>query len=641
MLFYILLSAGAVCLCFSMVVVIRLQGLSVTAGSEDIRRFFTGLKIPDGGVHIIGGELEEAFILFASDEDARRAMNRSGGCIKDSPVTLLLSSNTEMQNVLERSTKYAELEQKRRLEESARSARRPVEPEVGRRYGNRSGNTPPPLIQRPSNTDDVYVFLRGMPFSITEMEVRKFFSGLLIDEIVLLKNAHGAKNGNGYVKFASSEAVHEALKRDRQYIGSRYVEVSPATADDWCRATGKKLVTVNPERNLERDRSPLRNEWNLQHYLREQPPLAQRSIAPEDEYCVLLENLSYAAEKEDIRNLFCNAKLENDQILHLVDGDGRRTRSTFVLFKSLRDYCEALSHKERLFLNRLVYTRPISRDKMIALLESQGRNERPGNGERLQGRSSSYSSDSYDSEKVVLFVRNLPFDVRKVEIMDFFHGFDISEDKVIVLRDHEGAGMGEALIVFRSEAEAMSALSLNGRRFLGSEVMLKCISHSQMRQLDADPPVVQELQSREEQHSGRRSESYSDHREYPDLSIPRDGNTPIAQVNRGWDYEPSAVGPRAPQDRGNDIRGDYRPPTQSPASVQLINLPFQIRPQEIYDFCYGYHVIPGSVSLQYDNSGKPTGSATAVFESLREAMTAIQELNARPIGPRRIQLLLM
>lgn len=75
-----------------MAVVIRLQGLRVTAGSEDIRRFFTGLKIPDGGVHIIGGERDEAFIIFASDEDARRAMIHSGGVIRGSPVTFLLSS---------------------------------------------------------------------------------------------------------------------------------------------------------------------------------------------------------------------------------------------------------------------------------------------------------------------------------------------------------------------------------------------------------------------------------------------------------------------------------------------------------------------------------------------------------------------
>lgn len=632
-------------LCFSMAVVIRLQGLKITAGSEDIRKFFTGLKIPDGGVNIIGGEREEAFIIFASDEDARRAMTRSGGCIHGTPTTLLLSSKTEMQNVLERSTKHVELDQRRRLEENARRVRRSFDPEVGRRSGNRLGNTPPLHHQRASNADELLVFLRGMPFSVTEAEVEEFFSGLHINEIVLLKNGRGANNGNGFVKFATREDAYEALKRDRNYIGARYVEVSTTTAQDWCRAIGRMSMHVNTENNFERERSPLRNQINPQHFARSQSPSTQRDVAPDDEYCVLLENLSFAADKGQIRNLFCNANLEDDQILHLLDSDRRRTRSTFVLFKSLRDYCEALSHEKRLFLNRWVHTRPISREKMIALLESQSTNNRSGGTDRFQDKTQSYPGDNYDSEKVCLFVQNLPFDVRKVEIMDFFVGFTIMEDKVLVLRDHKGAGVGKALIEFQSEAEAMRAVSLDGQRFLGSEVILKCISRSQMQQLGSELPMGQEPLRKEERYSGRGNEASfrSGPTNYSDFRSRHDGNMPVtntrAQMNNGWDYESSAGGPNAPQDRGNG----FGPPGQrseGPTCIQLINLPFQIRNEEIYDFCYGYNIIPGSISLQYDQTGKPKGSATAVFESRQEALTAIKELSGRPIGPRKIQLLL-
>ncbi|XP_070691459.1 RNA binding motif protein 12Bb [Pempheris klunzingeri] len=642
-----------------MAVVIRLQGLRVTAGSEDIRKFFTGLKIPDGGVHIIGGEREEAFIVFASDEDARRAMTRSGGYIKGSPVTLLLSSKTEMQNMLERSTKNVELDHKRRFEESARHARRSVDPEVGRRSGSRSGCTPPPLHQRASdkNDDFLYVFLKGMPFSVTEAEVRDFFGGLLVDEIILLKNGHGAKNGKGFVKFATREDAYEGLKRDRRYIGSRYVEVLTTTAYDWHRMTEQVSMTVNTEDNIKRDRSPIRNQRNPQHHERSQSPLAHRSIAPtNEEYCVLVENLSYTVEKEDIKKLFHNAKLADDQILHLIGNDGRRTRSTFVLFRNLRDYCDALTPEKRTFLNRWVYTRPISREKMITLLESQTMDVGPpGNSEMFQQRPPSYPSDAHNSEKMCLFVHNLPFDVRKVEIMDFFLGFNVAEDKVFVLRDHKGAGVGKALVLFRSEAEAMSALSLNGQGFLGSEVTLKCISLSQMRQLGVEPPMVQEPFAQEplpgqEQYSARNSKaSYRPGgNEYPHFKVPHDGNMPVtnaqAHFHGSSDYEPFTVGPYSPQDRGNCGRSNFDTPMQNfdgPTCVKLVNLPFQIRNEEIYDFCYGYRIIPGSVSVEYDQSGKSKGSATAVFESQREALTAVEELSGRPIGPRKIQLLLV
>ncbi|GAB6020778.1 hypothetical protein CHUAL_003437 [Chamberlinius hualienensis] len=84
-----------------MSVIIRLQGLPWSANALDIRRFFQGLNIPEGGVHIVGGELGDAFIAFSSDEDARQAMLLDSGKIKDIRLKLMLSSRAEMQKVIE------------------------------------------------------------------------------------------------------------------------------------------------------------------------------------------------------------------------------------------------------------------------------------------------------------------------------------------------------------------------------------------------------------------------------------------------------------------------------------------------------------------------------------------------------------
>lgn len=47
-----------------MSVIIRLQNLPWSANASDVRAFFRGLGIPDGGVHIVGGENGDAFIAF-------------------------------------------------------------------------------------------------------------------------------------------------------------------------------------------------------------------------------------------------------------------------------------------------------------------------------------------------------------------------------------------------------------------------------------------------------------------------------------------------------------------------------------------------------------------------------------------------
>ena len=81
-------------------VIIRLQNLPLEARSIDIRRFFEGLSIPDGGVHIIGGDKGDAFIAFHSDEDARQAMAKDNQYLCNARIKLYLSSKTEMQNVI-------------------------------------------------------------------------------------------------------------------------------------------------------------------------------------------------------------------------------------------------------------------------------------------------------------------------------------------------------------------------------------------------------------------------------------------------------------------------------------------------------------------------------------------------------------
>ncbi|CAH8636898.1 unnamed protein product [Dicrocoelium dendriticum] len=84
-----------------MSVIIRLQNLPMSANASNIRRFFSGLAIPEGGVHIVGGNDGDAFIAFATDEDARKAMLLDRQTINGASVRLFLSSKTEMQSIID------------------------------------------------------------------------------------------------------------------------------------------------------------------------------------------------------------------------------------------------------------------------------------------------------------------------------------------------------------------------------------------------------------------------------------------------------------------------------------------------------------------------------------------------------------
>merc|ERR1712183_865915 len=85
----------------TMVVVIRLKNLSRNANPSDIHEFFKKFKIPNGGVQIMGGEDGIAFILFNSEEDARRALQLDGGVLCGTAIKLTLSNRAEMDQMIE------------------------------------------------------------------------------------------------------------------------------------------------------------------------------------------------------------------------------------------------------------------------------------------------------------------------------------------------------------------------------------------------------------------------------------------------------------------------------------------------------------------------------------------------------------
>ncbi|KAJ8288141.1 hypothetical protein COCON_G00008000 [Conger conger] len=656
-----------------MAVVIRLQGLKTNAGSEDIRNFFTGLKIPDGGVHIIGGPLEEAFIIFASDDHARRAMTRSGGCIKGSPVNLLLSSKAEMQNVLEENTKRTEMSKSRVYNDGFRRAESNIPSlfaenlsvEVRRIDRLEMDGISGPAFREDMpvhqtrkvlavGNDGFYLHLQGLPFSITREDVRAFFQGLLVKGIILMKNRHGQQNGMGIVKFGTTRDAYEGLKRDRQYIGNRFIEINSCSEKQWIEAGGSVGPYVDNTHEFLRE-SPPPNVEKRYHRQRTRSisPVGyrSRSSSPSDEYCILMENLSYSVEKRDLKGFFRPVELKEDQILHLHDKNGRRTRAAFVLFRSLKDYCAGLTRHKATLSNRTIYVSPISKEKMVAMLEApEQKAEKPSTS---QDRSQRSQRPKYESERICVYVRNLPFDVRKIEIMDFFQGFGIPEEMVHLLCDEKGAGLGEALVTFNSEEEALRAESLHGQRFLGSEVMLKCISRMQMQEFGVkehprkSPDLPLRMRGPEGYSARRRVSNFPLDGEYPDIEIPSDVHVPLINLpvrshgsSSRFDSRKDARDAFVDRESGSAQRG-LGNQFDGPACLKLMNLPLNITIEEIYDFCYGYSVIPGSVSLQYDRNGAPKGCASVVFESRQEAQTAIQDLSGRPIGTKRIKLLFL
>eukprot|EP00951_Prasinocladus_malaysianus_P004499 scaffold31525_cov46-Prasinocladus_malaysianus.AAC.1 len=82
--------------------------------------------------------------------------------------------------------------------------------------------------------------MRGLPYSSTVADVAEFFDGVALsaglDSILLTSTQDGRPTGEAYVEFADDVALKEAMKRHKNSIGNRYIELFSSTKGDMLQA---------------------------------------------------------------------------------------------------------------------------------------------------------------------------------------------------------------------------------------------------------------------------------------------------------------------------------------------------------------------------------------------------------------------
>jgi heterogeneous nuclear ribonucleoprotein F/H len=69
------------------------------------------------------------------------------------------------------------------------------------------------------------VHLRGMPYDCGENEVQNFFGPLKLVNVQILYNNNGRHTGEADAYFATIGDAQEAMKKHKEKMGSRYIEL--------------------------------------------------------------------------------------------------------------------------------------------------------------------------------------------------------------------------------------------------------------------------------------------------------------------------------------------------------------------------------------------------------------------------------
>ncbi|XP_056142426.1 epithelial splicing regulatory protein 1 [Lampris incognitus] len=244
--------------------VIRARGLPWQSSDQDIARFFRGLNIAKGGAALClnaqGRRNGEALVRFVSEEHRDLALQRH---------------KHHMGN------RYIE-----------------VYKATGEDFLKIAGGTSNEVAVFLSREDQVIVRMRGLPFTATHEQVLVFFaqedgpkescpvSGGK-DGILFVRYPDGRPTGDAFVLFSCEEHAQSALRKHKDILGKRYIELFKSTAAEvqqvLNRYSSAPLIPVAP--------APLVSVLPTVSLL--PPPGGVRD-------CLRLRGLPYTASIEDI-----------------------------------------------------------------------------------------------------------------------------------------------------------------------------------------------------------------------------------------------------------------------------------------------------------------------------------------------------
>lgn len=195
------------------------------------------------------------------------------------------------------------------------------------------------------------VRLRGLPFNCSEVDIFNFFPGLDIIDIFLV-NKDGRFSGEAFAVFAGHMQAELALRRDRQTMGRRYIEVFRCKKQDYYNAIAAD-VSEGGYGNINR---------------RGSSPVARRKRSPDKdkmEYTEILKmrGLPYSVKKPDIVKFFGDFEVSEEKIQIARRADGKVTGEAFVEFASAEDARKAMCKDKKMIGSRYVELFPSAPDE--------------------------------------------------------------------------------------------------------------------------------------------------------------------------------------------------------------------------------------------------------------------------------------
>lgn len=198
------------------------------------------------------------------------------------------------------------------------------------------------------------VKLRGVPFNVKEQQIREFMTPLKPAAIRIGRNDSGNRTGYVYVDLHSEEEVEKALKKNKDYIGGRYIEVFRVDA------SGVKSKRNKNDKEIDRSFTRKLKEDEEEEDVSESGRL-------------FIRNLPYTCTEEEIKELFAKYGPLSEMLFPIDNLTKKPKGFAFVTYMIPENAVVALSKLDgHVFQGRMLHVLPSTVKKEKSELSESG-----------------------------------------------------------------------------------------------------------------------------------------------------------------------------------------------------------------------------------------------------------------------------
>ena len=331
-------------------------------------------------------------------------------------------------------------------------------------------------------------------------------------------------------------------------------------------------------------------------------------------WVVRMRGLPWQANERDVSSFFSGLLITPGGIHFLSDSANRPTGEGYVQFQTQYDFEQAIQRHKQYMGKRYI---EVFQSSLAELNKCLLRNR----DDIKYSRKSYYDSphainpplNGYD--RFIIRMRGLPYSVRVADILEFFHGLEVTKEDIFVLVKPNGSSTGEGYVKLRSEELYKSAMKRNNARIGSRYIELFPSSESEFEAVLSQTPYIQESSSSSDRQfdywEGDARQSL-DYRAKSYLNIPPpNGDHLYSQQHAGY-YQANVL----------KMRG----------------LPYSASVIDIQQFFNGMAILPNGIHIIFNHQGKPSGEAFVEFATEKDKMLALKLKKQQLMGTRYIEL---